>query len=554
MSTEAAQPPIAQLPPPSFALAPPVEVPAPPVRVAELAGLAGLVTLADLTLYSGSGGYGDAVLLAGGTAIVFAATPVRRLSARLWGMTALVAALAARSYWAGSAFTLLLGLAGVFSIAVALRTRRSYVPEVVVSGFASAFGAFGALWQCVTGSFRLVTRGRVRGVRWGTVLVPIAVVLVFGLVFVAANPLLERWVGLFWDALFGGQGTFFTPGRVAFWLGMALVAAGLLAPRVRELRLTEHLGPGHRIEGEIAGPTSNAVITSRNVLLGVNVLFLAYNALDAVYLWAGTPPPGLSHDVYAHRGTVWLTVTLLLATIVLGLVFRGGMNARTPETRMVRALGLAWAVQNFVLAAGTFRRIEMYIADSGLTVLRCLGIVGVVVVVAGFALIVKKIVSRHTALWLLRSQFDVFFLALVLWTVAPVDALVWSFNADRISRGDQLPLLHLVMQDVSAEGVASFSELIEHDDPVVAHGVAARLVAMRRELRRERGESSHWAGHERARDRALAHIATLAPRLEQMIPDGAAEVSAEAALRSKAYAANGLNEYGNPTWESDTRM
>jgi hypothetical protein len=398
------------------------------------------------------------------------------------------------------------------------------------------------------GAFRLVAGGRLRSVRWAAILVPLLVVGLFALVFTAANPLLERWADLAWDILTSGSGTFFSPARAGFWLLAALVAAGLLAPRVRELRLSEQLGPGHRIEGEIEAPTGSAVALSRNLFIGVNLLFLAYNALDAIYLWAGTPPPGIDHTTYAHRGTAWLTVSLLMATLVLGFVFRGGMNARTAETRLVRTLGLVWAVQNIILAAGTFRRIEMYIDDSGLTVLRCLGIAGVLVVAAGFGLIIKKVVNRHTALWLLRSQFDVFVLALVVWTVLPIDTIVWSFNVARIEAGEERPLLHLFKQGVSAEGVVPLAALLDHPDPMIAQGVAARLVALRDELAREERAARRWTQAELARSRALVRLEDEGPLLATLVPDAGASATAYEALRVRAYSVSGMDPANDQPW------
>jgi hypothetical protein len=473
---------------------------------------------------------------------------VRRASPRLWIIGALILALAARSFWRGGAWTALLGLAGVFSLAVALRTRRSYVPELVASGLASALGAFGQLVAYLAGAFRLVTAGRVRGVRWATVLVPILVVGLFGLVFMAANPLIERWAGLAWDALTSGGGHLLSPVRVGFWLVAALIGAGMLSPRVRELRLSERLGPGHRIEGALDVPAETSLATARNVLLGVNVLFLAYNALDAVYLWAGTPPPGIDHTGYAHRGTVWLTVSLLMSTLVLGIIFRGGMNARARETRPVRVLGLAWAAQNFVLAAGTFRRIAMYVDDSGLTVLRCLGIGGVVAVAVAFSLIVAKVARRHTTLWLLRSQFDAFLVALVVWTVLPVDTIVWSFNVAQIEAGRDQPLLHLYEQSISAEAIPALTRLVHHRDPVIAAGVAERLQALQSGLALEAQRSPRWTQAEIARSRALLALEDAAPRMRRLLAGTQPPSAAFDALRNRAFQSNGLDSSYDTSW------
>ena len=76
--------------------------------------------------------------------------------------------------------------------------------------------------------------------------------------------------------------------------------------------------------------TRGALIVARNALVPLNVVFFIYNALDASYLWAGAPPPGVTERQYAHEGAAWLTVALALLTVVVGVMFRGPL-AHDPQ-------------------------------------------------------------------------------------------------------------------------------------------------------------------------------------------------------------------------------
>ena len=218
--------------------------------------------------------------------------------------------------------------------------------------------------------------------RWLAIVVPLGLVVVFGGVFAAANPVVARGVqGLV--AYLPNLAWFPSPLRFLFWGACALGAAGLLRPVVRELAgLDARLGPGDAL-AEVDEEAPDARITlARNGMVALNVLFVAYNALDAVYLWAGRAPEGVSHTDYAHGGAAWLTVALLMSTVVLGVLFRGPL-ATDPKGKIARALAYAWAGQNLVLAAGTFRRITMYVSYSGLTSLRMVGIFGTALATAG---------------------------------------------------------------------------------------------------------------------------------------------------------------------------
>ena len=92
---------------------------------------------------------------------------------------------------------------------------------------------------------------------------------------------------------------------------------------------------------------------SRNALVPLNVVFLAYNALDATCLWAGAPPSGMSERQYAHEGAAWLTVALVVLNVVVGVMFRGAL-AHDPRAKWTRVLAYAWLGQGFVLALGTW--------------------------------------------------------------------------------------------------------------------------------------------------------------------------------------------------------
>src|SRR5262249_30618956 len=152
-------------------------------------------------------------------------------------------------------------------------------------------------WNFGASGAAVARRARVERFPWAAVLVPAGLVAVFGGIFLAANPLVQRWVG----ALFAHSSLswFPSPLRFVFWAVCAIVAAGLLRPARRDSPgLAERLGGA--TSDETAAPSILAI--ARNGMIGLNALFLGYNALDAVYLWAGRAPEGVSHTDYAHAG------------------------------------------------------------------------------------------------------------------------------------------------------------------------------------------------------------------------------------------------------------
>ena len=285
------------------------EAQAAPVRPREIAAVAALSVAAELTLWGGSGGAGEAVLFAVVPAVLLFVARKRRVSARAGAIGLLLALLAARGLWESSAGTVLLGTGLLFAFAVALRSSRPYVVELFVGAFASLFGAFKQSFLVATAGARMATPPRsVAGFRSITVAVPTAVVGLFGLVSAAANPLVERWAGAIAERLF--TLTWLpTWGHVLFWIFCAFVSVALVRParRAGVAAWAHELGSDEAIDEGAPARSDTAIATARNVLLSVNALFFAYNALDAVYLWAGSPPPGVDHTAYAHRGAAALS-------------------------------------------------------------------------------------------------------------------------------------------------------------------------------------------------------------------------------------------------------
>jgi hypothetical protein len=339
---------------------------APPVRVLELAVLFVVCALADVCLYGGTGGAGQAALLVAVPAILLLAARRRRGSLRFVAVGALLLAVATRVLWQPSALGLATGLSGIVAFAVALRVKRSYLPELLVSAAASFVASFGSLGRLAKGSWMLARPRRLlQEHRWVSVVAPVGAVAIFTMLFSAANPVVAEWLSAVW-ALLAAPPHDVTALRASLWIATALGTALLLYPVVREPKWNERLGPGHVLAVSDAVPGATARATARNILVAVNLLFLVYNVLDATYLWAGRLPAGIGYTTYAHRGAAWLTLSLVVSTIGLGILFRGAMSFAA-ETRGTRILGYVWALQNLVLAAGTLRRITLYVDFSGLT-------------------------------------------------------------------------------------------------------------------------------------------------------------------------------------------
>ncbi|HEY3330719.1 MAG TPA: DUF4173 domain-containing protein [Capsulimonadaceae bacterium] len=110
------------------------------------------------------------------------------------------------------------------------------------------------------------------------------------------------------------------------------------------------------------------------VLTLLNVLFLTFVAIQIRYLFGGAAlvhaTGGLTYAEYARSGffeLVWVTVLVLPTLLLLDWLKR---EASPTQLMAFRGLSLSLIALLFVVAASAMRRMELYVAQCGLTELR----------------------------------------------------------------------------------------------------------------------------------------------------------------------------------------
>src|SRR5258706_5161025 len=289
--------------------------PAPAVRLREFAALGLLIVLADLTLYRGAGYAGLAAFSFAAPLALLLGSPRPRLRGSFWVVGTLLMLLSLRLAWLGSPFAVLIGIVLILAYSLALHGVRPYVSEIVVR----------ALETTIAGGFALAQYGRsladlgprTSRIFWLNVLLPASSVILFGTLFVLANPdlvcsvsqtstniaqYLDEWIERLSE----------NAGEPVVWLLAAWFGAGLIRPLTHTFpaRPLWQAATSHPARQE-ASPYFVAV---RNMLLGVIGLFAVYLVFEFATLWFRKFPPGFYYAGYAHEGAAWLTAALALAT------------------------------------------------------------------------------------------------------------------------------------------------------------------------------------------------------------------------------------------------
>jgi hypothetical protein len=484
-----------------------------PFRPRELAAALVVVAGVDVALWSrglASGGLGLGLFFLVTPLCVYAAARFRRRSTSLRIVLGLLALVVGRCVYNPTFATVLAGLGLLLAFALVLRSRRLFVPDLALAGLVGITQMPSRASACVRGTKRLAARTRLGGVSLLPIVVPAALVAIFLGVFALANPIVAHALALVGDVI---ARLAFVPsvGRVVLWTASILGAASLLRPAGCRLRGYEAAEPSSE-----ATPT--ALLVARNTLAGLNVLFLGYNVLDARYLWAGSPPSGITTQVYAHQGAFWLTIALLMLTAVVGVMFKGSL-AHDPRAETARVLSYVWIAQGGVLALATYRRIGIHIAKSGLSDLRIVGILGTSLVVCGVVLVALKLRHTRTFTWLVRRQLDALALTSVLYVVAPTHLLSATINVTRVRHGEYRPLLHTFRQSHETESAAAFLPLLDHPDIRVRQGVAALLADERGRLRAAFASRRTWRERDLATTSSLGALERASARIDHELGD-----------------------------------
>ena len=249
---------------------------------------------------------------------------------------------------------------------------------------------------------------------------PLGFGLVFASLLLSANPMMESWLASISPSHWLSPNTI---KRMLFWCGLALVSLPFLAAASMQERLKLGFTGPHL---PAAPATLNAGSVCRSLIL-FNALFALQTLTDIAYLWGGVAlPEGMTYAAYAHRGAYPLLATALLAGVfaLLARPFTEGSQA-------LRIALLAWVVQNVFLVLSSLLRLELYVAQYGLTHLRMAAAIWMVIVALGLALVIYQTIHNKPASWLLGRAALLGLTALYLASFVSFSATIAKHNLGR---------------------------------------------------------------------------------------------------------------------------
>jgi hypothetical protein len=276
--------------------------------------------------------------------------------------------------------------------------------------------------------------------------IPLFLGSIFAVLFVSANPLLEKWVSLMNP---GNAASYISFGQVLFWA----VALSIVWPFVHvwwraKAEAVENLTEaeqGHATPAIFADFFGVATILRSLILF--NLLFALETSLDAIYLWGNAAlPTDITYAAYAHRGAYPLIITALLAAgFVLAAMRPGGPAERS---KVIRPLVYLWVAQNVLLVASSILRLDLYVQIYLLTYWRVAAFIWMLLVALGLLLIVARIILGRSNDWLIHTNLIALTATLYLCSLINFAAIIAGYNVshshEASGKGVQIDMNYLV--------------------------------------------------------------------------------------------------------------
>lgn len=257
--------------------------------------------------------------------------------------------------------------------------------------------------------------------------VPIALSGLFAVLFVSANPLLEKWIKLINpDVIWSHLGF----GRLLFWVVALSAVWPFLHVWWRSRAETAAKG-GEPIPQPPPLPARAVgffgVATILRSLILFNLLFALQTVLDVAYLWGNVALPNdVSYATYAHRGAYPLIVTALLAAGFVLIAMKPGGAAE--RSKVIRPLVYLWVAQNVLLVASSMLRLDVYVQIYFLTWWRIAAFIWMLLVASGLILIVARIALNRSDEWLVRANLVTLTATLYICSLVNFPAIIADYN------------------------------------------------------------------------------------------------------------------------------
>lgn len=255
-------------------------------------------------------------------------------------------------------------------------------------------------------------------------LVPLVFIVAFFFIYRSMNPLFENFTQEIAD-LISLEYIFFTLG------GFALIFSVYKQKRGNSIDEWEKNWLINIDQNNVKTPYWNEGVAFIILFIVLNLMLISVNLMDINFLYLGSGmPEGITHKQFLHKGVGMLILSILLGISLLLYFFRGALNFSKNKT-IVKVLAYLWVAQNIFMVISTTLRNNIYVNDALLSYKRIGVYFWLLFALIGLITLFLKLSKNKTVWYLVRYNFLVLFLALVVSSAFDFDQIISDFNINR---------------------------------------------------------------------------------------------------------------------------
>ncbi len=258
------------------------------------------------------------------------------------------------------------------------------------------------------------------------IFVALVIAIVFFALYQQANPLFKdftknidlSWISIGW-CLFTIWGFLVIYGLVYYRDIKALSGWDIYFNRTLENKTAE--------SDQTKEPGNNAIIAL--ALFGLlNVMLVLINTLDLTNLFGSQQlPKGVYLSDFVHNAVWSLVFSIIIAVGLIMWFFKGELNFNK-QSRALKYLVYLWILQSAIMVISAMVRNAWYVAEYQLTYLRIGVYVFLSLSLVGLFITFLKINKTKSAWYLVRQNFEAWFLLLSICSLINWDKIISDYN------------------------------------------------------------------------------------------------------------------------------
>jgi hypothetical protein len=290
----------------------------------------------------------------------------------------------------------------------------------------------------------LIFRSSINGKNIGSILwksriflIPIAIVVIFLVIYSASNPIFNDLISEGFEAIFNAFNFIFKDLEIliviTFLIG--IIISNYLIIRTRNQALVDDdLLSSEDLVRQKKGYNNSGILALKNeykaaifLFFTLNILLLILNCIDVYWVWFNFEWTGQFLKQFVHEGTYLLIFSIIISIVLVLYFFRNNLNFYK-NNKWLKRLSYVWIAQNAILVISVGIRNFWYINYYSLAYKRIGVIIFLLLTLYGLYTVLVKVRNRKSSFYLLSVNSSAILVVLIVSSLVNWDTVIAKYN------------------------------------------------------------------------------------------------------------------------------